>query len=103
MIGHIRSDEDRAARVRALRQRAARIADGRELVSDLSSPYGFDFDALHEEWAALEDGHDARHPTRDECGGVGGCPLMFRAYELEQKMIEVLDELRVAAQEARRA
>lgn len=103
MIGHIRSEKDRHARIEELSKRASRISAGSATMDDLSSPYGWDFDEVVREWEALENGHDLVHPNRDECGGVGACVLMRRAHELEQQMIELVNDRRVRlAQAARR-
>lgn len=36
-------------------------------------------------------GHDAVHPDRDACGGVGGCALMRAEHDAEQDVIEALE------------
>lgn len=54
------------------------------------SKYGRAFDALADEWRVIENAHDREHPDRGECGGVGGCTMMFIATRLEQDMIEAL-------------
>jgi len=59
------------------------------------STYGVGFDRLAERWAALEAQHDLHHPDRDECGGVGGCSMMFAATGLEQSMIKELESWRL--------
>lgn len=41
-------------------------------------------------------GHDAVHPDRNVCGGVGGCALMMTEHETEQA---VIDQLEYAARE----
>lgn len=41
-------------------------------------------------------GHDAVHPDRNACGGVGGCALMMTENETEQ---EVIRQLEYAARE----
>lgn len=58
------------------------------------SQYGNRFDTLAEEWRVIENAHDRQHPNRDQCGGVGGCSLMFAASELESEMVEALNEWR---------
>jgi len=37
--------------------------------------------------------HDAVHPDRDICGGVGGCVLMMAEHEASEKVREFLDSL----------
>lgn len=37
--------------------------------------------------------HDAVHPDRDACGGVGACRLMVAEVEAEQDVIQYLDML----------
>ena len=59
------------------------------------STYGRAFDDLAEQWATLEAGHDLVHPDRSQCGGVGACPAMRLAVDLEQSMIKWLEEWRV--------
>lgn len=59
------------------------------------SGYGPKFDRLAAEWRVIENAHDREHPTRNECGGVGGCTMMRVATRLEQDMIEALEEWRV--------
>lgn len=56
--------------------------------------YGSEFDILAERWAVIENEHDKQHPDRSECGGVGGCSMMFAAVGLEHEMIEALAEWR---------
>lgn len=58
------------------------------------SQYGAEFDRLAAEWRAIENRHDKQHPDRDQCGGVGGCSMMFAATSIEQDMIEALNEWR---------
>jgi hypothetical protein len=58
------------------------------------SVYGAPFDSLVDRWAVLENEHDKQHPDRGQCGGVGGCSMMFAAVGLEQEMIDVLDAWR---------
>ena len=36
--------------------------------------------------------HDAVHPDRDECGGIGGCALMKCEHHQEQEVIEEIVE-----------
>lgn len=55
------------------------------------SEYGIAFDRLAGRWAILEAEHDRHHPDRGECGGVGGCSMMFAAVGLKQEMIEELE------------
>ena len=52
--------------------------------------YGAEFDRLAARWAAIEDEHDRHHPDRGDCGGVGGCSMMFAAVGLQQEMMEAL-------------
>lgn len=58
------------------------------------SEYGAKFDALAHRWAVIENEHDKQHPDRSECGGVGGCSMMFAGHTLEAEMINALDEWR---------
>lgn len=60
----------------------------------VKSQYGAEFDRKAERWAALENEHDRQHPDRAECGGVGGCSMMYAAVTLEQEMIEALNDWR---------
>jgi dihydroxyacid dehydratase/phosphogluconate dehydratase len=60
----------------------------------MPSIYGHAFDRLAETWATIENEHDKKHPDRDECGGVGGCSMMFTANRLQGEMIEALTEWR---------
>jgi hypothetical protein len=59
-----------------------------------ASKYGRRFDQLAEQWRVIENAHDREHPDRDECGGVGGCSMMFTAVRIEQEMIEALEDWR---------
>lgn len=59
-----------------------------------SSRYGKRFDERADEWACLENDHDKMHPGRDQCGGVGGCPMMREAVGIEQSLIELLESWR---------
>lgn len=70
-----------------------------------TSRYGSEFDRLVSSWQSIEDEHDQIHPDRDQCGGVGGCPMMFAAVGLETRMIDQLTEWRwsVAVREGRAA
>lgn len=36
-------------------------------------------------------GHDAVHPSRDACGGVGRCALMRAEHKAEQQVIDTLE------------
>lgn len=36
-------------------------------------------------------GHDAVHPDRDVCGGVGGCALMRAEHDAEVEVTDCLD------------
>lgn len=65
------------------------LADSRTF-TPLVSRYGMRFDGLAERWANLEREHDAIHPDRNDCGGVGGCSMMLAAYEIRSEMIEAL-------------
>jgi hypothetical protein len=58
------------------------------------SAYGAEFDRLTQRWAVIENEHDRQHPNRSDCGGVGGCSMMFAANQLESEMIEALEEWR---------
>jgi hypothetical protein len=64
------------------------------------STYGSAFDRLAQRWALFENEHDKHHPDRSRCGGVGGCPMMAAAVDLEHEMVEALSEWRITAQEA---
>jgi hypothetical protein len=72
---------------------------GTERETDVSSgrSYGYDFDALATRWAIIENEHDRHHPDRNECGGVGGCSMMFAANRLESEMVDALKEWRKEA------
>jgi hypothetical protein len=61
----------------------------------VTSRYGKSFDQQADEWARLETEHDRMHPDRGQCGGVGGCPMMCAAVEIEHTMIELLDQWRM--------
>ena len=37
--------------------------------------------------------HDAVHPDRNVCGGVGGCVLMMAEHEASEKVRDFLDSL----------
>ena len=37
--------------------------------------------------------HDAIHPNRDVCGGVGGCALMMSEHEASETVRDFLDSL----------
>ena len=58
------------------------------------SRYGGDFDEWAAEWARLENDHDRMHPDRDQCGGVGSCPMMREAVDIEQRLIGQLGSWR---------
>jgi hypothetical protein len=62
----------------------------------VTSRYGKAFDQQADEWARLEGEHDRMHPDRGQCGGVGGCPMMMAAVELEQWMVESLGRWRAS-------
>jgi hypothetical protein len=57
--------------------------------------YGAAFDRLADTWATIENEHDKHHPDRSECGGVGGCSMLFAAVGLENEMVEQLNDWRV--------
>lgn len=57
----------------------------------MSSVYGKAFDEWAGEYARLENDHDRMHPDRSDCGGVGGCPMMREAVDIEHKLINLLD------------
>jgi hypothetical protein len=59
------------------------------------SVYGAEFDRLADRWRVIENAHDRQHPDRDQCGGVGGCSMMFAAVGIEHEMIECLREWRL--------
>lgn len=61
----------------------------------MASIYGQGFDNLAETWKWNENEHDKMHPDRSECGGVGRCPMMREANDLESSMIDMLNEWRV--------
>lgn len=56
--------------------------------------YGSKFDSIFERWMVIEGEHDRLHPERSQCGGVGGCSMMFVASQLENEMLEELTEQR---------
>ena len=56
--------------------------------------YGAQFDRFAEQWRVLENLHDEKHPNRSDCGGVGGCSMMYMAHTLEEKMVDALTEWR---------
>lgn len=58
------------------------------------SDYGAEFDRLARAWATVETEHDRQHPDRSECGGVGGCSMMFAAVTLEREMVDALNDWR---------
>lgn len=58
------------------------------------SEYGAEFDRLAETWRVVENVHDRQHPDRSDCGGVGGCSMMFAAVRLQGDMVEALREWR---------
>jgi hypothetical protein len=60
----------------------------------MTSIYGQGFDNLAERWKHNENEHDRMHPDRGQCGGVGGCPMMREAVDLEHRMVEQLEEWR---------
>lgn len=64
----------------------------------IMSEYGAGFDRLADRWRVIENEHDKHHPDRNDCGGVGGCSLMFVAVRLTQDMIESLEEWRARNQ-----
>jgi hypothetical protein len=61
----------------------------------MTSRYGVVFDQLADTWATLENEHDRQHPNRDECGGVGGCSMMFAAGDLMTRMMDALLDWRI--------
>jgi hypothetical protein len=63
------------------------------------SEYGPKFDRLATEWRVIENAHDKQHPDRDQCGGVGGCSMMFAAVGLEHDMIDELHNWRLGFKE----
>jgi hypothetical protein len=38
-------------------------------------------------------GHDAVHPDRNDCGGVGGCALMRAEVDAERRVIDTLQAI----------
>lgn len=56
--------------------------------------FGKKFDDLVRAWATLEDQHDRIHPDRNECGGVGGCAMMFAAVGLQNEIVQEMHEWR---------
>lgn len=58
------------------------------------SRYGRAFDQQADEYARLEGEHDRMHPDRDQCGGVGGCPMMLAAVDIEHTMMDMINEWR---------
>lgn len=90
------TDQQRLERLRESNQmkqqvREPRVAGG----SARPSRYGRAFDELTDRWALLEREHDAVHPDRDECGGVGGCAMMRRCVDLEHQLVDALVDWRV--------
>jgi hypothetical protein len=67
------------------------------------SEYGAAFDELARTWRTIEDAHDKQHPDRDQCGGVGGCSMMFAAVGLEHEMVQELTEWRLRSGRANNA
>ena len=61
-----------------------------------ASRYGAEFDRLADRWRVLEDQHDQIHPNRSDCGGVGGCSLMFAAHDLTTQMEDQMEDWRQA-------
>lgn len=61
------------------------------------SRYGATFDALADRWAAFELEHDQVHPDRGDCGGVGACEMMARAFDLREAMRDALEQWRKPA------
>lgn len=61
---------------------------------DETSRYGAHFDNLAGEWARLENDHDKMHPNRSMCGGVGSCPMMREAHDIERTLIDLLNDWR---------
>lgn len=59
--------------------------------------YGQGFDNLATRWAWIENEHDKMHPDRSKCGGVGGCPMMATATDLEHWMVDELNKWRKQA------
>ena len=55
------------------------------------SEYGDEFDRLAVKWRVIENVHDEIHPDRDQCGGVGGCSMMFAAIGIGHDMISALE------------
>lgn len=43
--------------------------------------------------SAVLRGHDAVHPDRDVCGGVGGCRLMLAEHETARDAVDLLERL----------
>lgn len=66
----------------------------------MSSRYGPQFDQLADRWKALEYEHDQMHPDRGDCGGVGGCSMMFAAHDLETQMNDQMENWRLYAEAA---
>ena len=60
----------------------------------VTSRYGKVFDQQADEWARLEGEHDRMHPDRDQCGGVGACPMMAAAVDLERNLVDSLGHWR---------
>lgn len=44
------------------------------------------------DWENVLHGHDAVHPDRNACGGVGGCALMALEYDSRTKVVDMLEE-----------
>lgn len=60
------------------------------------SLYGTEVDDLISRWRVIEDEHDAIHPDRSECGGVGRCSMMRAGHMLEEKIMDALGNWRRA-------
>lgn len=58
------------------------------------SRYGAKFDEWADEWAGLENDHDRMHPDRSACGGVGRCPMMREAVDIEHRLMDLLGQWR---------
>ncbi|MCK2219759.1 hypothetical protein MF672_039080 [Actinomadura sp. ATCC 31491] len=82
-----------SAAVRALLAHAEPVEDQ---VPDEVSRYGAELDRLADRWRVLEDQHDLIHPNRSDCGGVGGCPMMFAAHDLTSQMKDQMEDWRGA-------
>lgn len=43
------------------------------------------------QYADVVIGHDAVHPDRNDCGGVGGCALMRAEHDAQEEVTDAVD------------